>query len=278
MSLMDIMQCIGDGKDRDLTGMKGSFSVAIGDVVAGIFGARHTHIFGSEIKLVCDPLDFAFGRLEEKVPAVAALLNGIGGQATFVYAQNTSATYGGPKVDIRRATNYNKQTDYIIPREGAPPHVSDPPDPIDVELCIAVTVLSVLVNLVPAVLELVVRFKYPSYGATNPSEQTQNTINGYGETPKILNDCAYTITSRLMGFLKEIEGRGNFVQVALSCLDSMKKFVKWIGDLIKGAATRVSKAAEDVAAAASRQFKKIKEQLRQADMSFGVAPYAAVRI
>ena len=36
---------------------KGSCKVTIGDALGGYFGARHTHIFGPEIKLICDPED-----------------------------------------------------------------------------------------------------------------------------------------------------------------------------------------------------------------------------
>lgn len=212
MSLLDIVEAVGEGTNKTLIpNMTGSFNVTIGDAVAGIFGARHTHIYGGEIKLVCDPEDFLLGQVAHKIPTISALLGGIGGQATFVYAQNTSATYGGPKVDIRRAPSISKQTDYIIPRAGKPATVSDPPDPVDGVMCAAVTVLSVLVIAVPAVMELMIRFKYPQYGSAAAS---QETLEGYGETPGILKLCAYAVTSRLMELLKQLEELATFADCA----------------------------------------------------------------
>lgn len=219
---MGIMEWIDGGMEiadfEKPAAMKGSFGVTIGDAVAGFFGARYTHIFGSEVKLVCDPEDMLFGQLEHYLPLTSALLGGIGGQATFVYGSNIGATYWGPKVEIRRAPTHNKCSDYILPHAkfiGPVPNpasgLAKPVDPIDEAMCAAVAVLSVLVCVVPAALELAIRFKYPAYGSSTASP---TTLEGYGETPSILKLCAYGITSRLMALLKLLEEKGTWADFA----------------------------------------------------------------
>ena len=113
MSLLDIVEAVGEGTHKELIpGMTGSFNVTIGDAVAGFYGSRHTHIFGGEIKLVCDPEDLLMGKIAHYLPLTSALLAGIGGNATFVYAQNTTMIYGGPKFDVRRAPSISKSSDF----------------------------------------------------------------------------------------------------------------------------------------------------------------------
>jgi hypothetical protein len=202
--------------DKSIPAMGGSFGVTIGDALAGFFGARHTHIFGPDIKLVADPEDMLMGKLEHFLPGVAQLLAGVGGNVTFCYGTNLTATYVGPKMEIRRAPAISKTTDYQLPRIKADgPASADgvpPLDPIDPELLAAVAALSVLVICVPAALELAMRFKYPAFGSKAASDH--ETIEGYGKSPDILKYCSYMITSRLMALLKMLEDKGSWAQFA----------------------------------------------------------------
>ena len=198
----------------EIPAMGGSFAVTIGDALMGFFGARHTHVFGSDIKLVADPEDMLIGQLEELLPGVAQLLAGVGGNVTFCYGTNLTATYVGPKMEIRRAPVINKTTDYMIPPKAQGPVTAagvPPADPVDPATLAAVIVLSVLIICVPAALELAIRFRYPQFGNKGASEET---LEGYGEAPKVLKLCAYMVTARLMGLLKMLEDKGTFAQFA----------------------------------------------------------------
>jgi hypothetical protein len=203
MSVWDWVEVGLSEHHLEIPAMKGSFGVTVGDAVAGFFGARHAHVFGADIKLVCDPEDMLFGKLESYLPGVAAILGGTGGNTTFVYGCNVTATYVGPKFEIRRAPSITKTTDYVIARVGSPPVVKDPPDPIDEAMVIAVTVLSVLLCAVPAALELVFVIIYKGHP---PPEGD--------ELAAALKLCAYMITSRLMALLKMLEEKGGLVQFA----------------------------------------------------------------
>lgn len=243
MSLLDWVEVGGLSAHKELMPvMKGSFGVTIGDAVAGFFGARHAHIFGGELKLVCDPEDMVLGKLEHYLPLTTALLGGVGGQTTFVYGSNTSATYVGPKMDIRRAPHVDKQTDYVLARVGSPPTVNAVVDPIDASMLAAVTVLSVLVVCVPAALELAIRFKYPSFGSSSASEET---LEGYGETPAILKLCAFAITSRLMAFLKNLEESGTWAEFA----EFWSKVATYLGECFEAFGTACVNLGGRIAAA-----------------------------
>lgn len=216
MSAFDWVECGLINKDAHIPAMGGSFGVTIGDALSGFFGARHSHIFGADIKLVADPEDMLMGKLESFLPGVAQLLGGIGGNVTFCYGTNMTATYMGPKVEIRRAPANSKTTDYQLPRLKASGPVTKsgvpPLDPIDPELLAAVAVLSILIICVPAALELAIRFKYPLYGSKSASDE--EAVEGYGKAPEIMKLCAYMVTSRLMGLLKMLEDKGSWGQFA----------------------------------------------------------------
>jgi hypothetical protein len=216
MSVWDWVECGLIDHDKSIPAMGGSFGVTIGDAVGGFFGARHTHIFGPDIKLVADPEDMLMGKLESVLPGVAQLLAGIGGNVTFCYGSNVTATYIGPKMEIRRAHAVSKTSDYVLPRIKAAGPASaagvPPVDPIDPAMLAAVAALSVLIICVPAALELAIRFAYPLYGSKAAGDQ--EAVEGYGKAPEIMKLCAYMVTSRLMGFLKMLEEKGSWAQFA----------------------------------------------------------------
>jgi hypothetical protein len=218
MSVWDWVETGLANNHVELPAMTGSFGVTIGDAVSGFFGARHTHIFGPDIKLVADPEDMLMGKLEHFLPGVAQLLAGVGGNVTFCYGTNLTATYVGPKMEIRRAPTISKTTDYVLPRVKASGPVTSagvpPVDPVDEAMLAAVAALSVLVICVPAALELAIRFKYPAYGSKPTTDEQKETIEGYGNSPGVLKLCAYMVTSRLMALLKMLEDKGSWAQFA----------------------------------------------------------------
>lgn len=268
MSLLDIVEAVGEGTHKEIIpGMKGSFNVTIGDAVSGFYGSRHTHIFGADIKLVCDPEDLLMGKVAHYLPLTSALLAGIGGNATFVYAQNTNMIYGGPKTDIRRAPSVSKNSDFVLPHAGATPGGAGQMGAaaeIDKGLLFGVAALSTLVVAVPAVMELMIRFKYPQFGSSSAS---QETLEGYGETPNILKLCAYAVTSRLMDFLKTFEESGTWAEFGefwisaaeyigtklrafgTACIELGEWIAEGVADMA-GAIARAAEAAGEAAAAA----------------------------
>ncbi len=184
----------------------GSFDVKIGDVLSGTFGARHTHVFGPEIKIVCDPEDLLMGRLETYMPLVAGLLSGVGGNATWVYGANTSATYVGPKMDIRRAKVINKTSENVLARKTN----EAGEEVIDYATSVAVGALSVLMCATGAALDLAIRFMYEEMEGTKDKGKKEH----YEEVIESLKIASYTVTGRLMALLKTLEEKGSWAEFA----------------------------------------------------------------
>lgn len=204
MSVWDWVEVGLQDHGVELDGMKGSLSITAGDALQGFFGARHAHVFGSDIKLVCDPEDMLMGKLEHYLPGVAAILGGVGGNTTFVYGTNLTATYVGPKMEIRRAPVVNKTTDYVLPllpKKAVTGGAAPPPDEVDVPLAVAVGALSALICAVPAALEMALLIVYKGHLPPAGSEFISK-----------MKLAAYMITTRLMAFLKLLEHKGSLVQ------------------------------------------------------------------
>lgn len=176
---------------------KGSVSSTVGDALFGFFGARHTHIFGPDIKLVCDPEDMLVGSfLEEALPLLSALMSGIGGNANFVYGGNTSATYVGPKVDICRAEAVSRTS----PSMKA---VIGDTDVIDKAVAKAVIALSTLMCLAAAGYDMAIHVLY------------EEDEKGNEEIIEALKVASYTVTGRLMALLKLMEEKSVWAEYAV---------------------------------------------------------------
>jgi len=207
MSLFDWVEGGLAAYGVELPAYKGSYSSTMGDVLSTYFGARHSHIFGADIKLLCDPEDMLLGKLADALPVFTSLLAGVGGNCTFVYGSNIAATYVGPKVNIQRAPNAGKTSKYRLARMGADDEAGA--DEIDYATSKAVAALSILICATAASLELAMHFAYPSFGSGNEEEEEQ-----YGKVPEILKTCVMRITDRLMALLKELECAGSWADFA----------------------------------------------------------------
>ncbi|OAI41315.1 hypothetical protein AYO40_03405 [Planctomycetaceae bacterium SCGC AG-212-D15] len=219
----------------------GSFSLTIGNGITSLFGTRHTHIFGPEIKMVTDIEDM-LGTLVSPIPGMTALttlLSGIGGNVTFCYGTNITATYVGPKVEIRRAANLQKTGDTPFARAKflgpgwATPQVRDPitnaitdpggkPKEIPGEkwMRVLIAALSVILTAGTAAMELVMRAKYSQFGKAAPPKSTTEgqtydaVIKGYGETPQLLNALIYTLPPRIMKLIQVLETSTSYTEWA----------------------------------------------------------------
>ncbi len=204
----------------------GSVGVTIGDSLNGTFGASHAHVFGADVKLVCDPEDLIMGRLESVLPLTAGLLSGVGGTTTFVYGSNTGATYVGPKMDICRAESINKTSDNILAHvRKKPEDGGEETDEIDIAMSVAVAAFSVVMCATAAALDLAIRFQYEEMQNTKSAEQKKHCE----ETIEKLKIASYTVTGRIMALLKTLEEKGSWAEFAKQWL----KEAKGVGLLIE---------------------------------------------
>jgi hypothetical protein len=198
----------GDGLGQ----FSGSFSVTIGDIVQGKYGAQHEHMLGSKILMVCDPLSM-LGGAGGFMPILGGLVTGVGGNFSLNYASVFTGTYVGPKIEVRRAPTLSKVSDNVLARTkvevGGAMQESDE---IDQATSAAAAVLSLLIVATTAALELAMHFAYPKFGSTSPDDQA--AIAGYGKTPDVLKVCSYMIPSRLMALLKVLEIKGSYADFA----------------------------------------------------------------
>ncbi len=193
---------------------KGSCNVTVGDALSGTFGASHTHIFGADVKLVCDPEDLVMGRIEKYLPLVSNLLSGMGGCTTWVYGSSTSATYVGPQMSIRRAHHIDKTSDNILARKKN----DEGKEVIDVAMAVVVGLGSVLMCATAAGLDLAIRFIYEEMENTKSTE-TKEHCEKVIETLKVLS---YTLTGRIMALLKTLEEKGSAAEFAKQWLKEGK--------------------------------------------------------
>ncbi len=208
---------------------KGSYNVTIGDVLNGTFGAGHTHIFGADVKLVCDPEDLLVGQLEKVLPLTSALLSGVGGATTFVYGANTSATYVGPQMAISRAKHVDKTSDNVIAHKRDAQGKDT--DELDKVMAVAVSVLSVLLCATGAALDLVIRFKYEELQDVKTDEDKEH----YEELIETLKIASYTATGRLMALLKYLEEHGcwaEFCEEWVKLGEKVSEYLKSAGEAI----------------------------------------------
>ena len=207
-------------------GFTGAYNVTIGDVLNGTFGAQHNHIFGPDIKLVCDPEDLVMGRIESLLPLAAGLLSGVGGAATWVYGSNLGATYVGPKMEITRAKSIQKtSTNILAYKTGAQS------DKIDLAMSAAVAALSVIMCAAAAALDLAIRFEYEEMEDTKSKEKKEK----YERVIEDLKVACYTVTGRIMALLKTLEEKGSLAEFAAQWL----KEGKFLGLLAANAALGV---------------------------------------
>ena len=180
-----------------LEAFKGSCTITVGDVLNGTFGSVQSHVFGGNVDLVFDPEDmFADHVIGGKA---AALLSGSGGNVLWVYGSSVSATYVGPKIDIHRAESISRTAPNLkkIASEKVKPGQSDE---IDDATARAVKVFSVLICTVAATFDLAVYL-------THKEDCSERTV----ENLKILS---YSLTSRLIAMLKDLEEKATWAEFA----------------------------------------------------------------
>lgn len=229
MSVFDWVEIGEASKGKELDWFKGKCSVTVGDALCGYYGARHTHIFGPEIKVVCDLEDMLVSHgLEKLLPGISGLAAGIGGNVTFNYGSQIGLTYIGPKIDIRRANAITKIGKTLKKGDDAATNMTDRADKA---VAIATGILSTLMLLTAAATELALHFAYPEFGKEqsnggghhdDASGDDDSHKHGAlsGEMLKVLS---YTITARLMELIKQIETSVTWGELGEEYLKSLKR-------------------------------------------------------
>jgi hypothetical protein len=197
MSLWDWAQAGIGIADTSIDDYKGSYKVTAGTALSAYFGGRHTHIYGPEVKFVCDPED-VLGQLLP--PWLMAGASGLTSNATFVYGSSTSATYIGPKVDIQRAPKISRVSKKFVTKPGVGNAgtwtENEEADALDKASAAAVAVLSLLALATAASLELAMYIHY---------RQFTDSSSGPGPESKSMAVASYAIPSRLMAIMKVVE-------------------------------------------------------------------------
>lgn len=207
-----------DATDKSFDNYKGSFGVTTGTTVGGYYGSRHTHIFGSEIKIICDPEDVLAGKLGAIAPLVSALISGIGGNTTYTYGTATGLTAFGPKADILRGKAIKRTSDTLFgtfTEAKASNH-----NKLDAAIKVAVAALTLLLFAVAAGMELYIRVHYEEF---NPKSNKD-----CNRTTEMLATLDYTLTSRIMALIRLLEVNSTWGELAEAC----GKEVKTIGAIL----------------------------------------------
>ena len=216
MSFMDFAEAFPAAHGKEFDWFKGSCQVTVGDALAGFYGGRQTHILGPDIKLVCDLEDMlvthGLGRL---LPGLSELLAGIGGNVSFCYGSNVSATYIGPKIDIRRGEEIKKIGASLTKKNETTNLVAKE----DAAIAKIVLILSVIMLLVTWATELGLHFAYPEFGSKDDDSEERH----HGIPPQMLKLLSIGLTSRLMEFIKQIETVKSRADLGQEYLKSAKR-------------------------------------------------------
>lgn len=162
-----------DLSGKSFENYKGSFGVTTGTALSAFYGSRHTHIFGSEIKFICDPEDVLAGKLGKIAPMVSALVSGIGGNTTYTCGTATGLTYFGPKTDILRGEAIKRTSQKLFGTfsEAAASHHNK----VDTAIKVAVAALTLLLFAVAAGMEMYIRVHYSQFNPANNKQCNQTT-------------------------------------------------------------------------------------------------------
>jgi hypothetical protein len=236
--------------DKELSG---SWSVTIGTAIQGNYGTTLQSYYGPYITHCVDTswlgLGFLANRfLNELAPGwpipegtfsqfggnvLGSLFSGIGGYVTWVYGPNITATYGGPTGTITRAKSFTKTAYPSDPlplglllgkKEKAlpPAPAGSSPNGVDAvalankdkKVLLMVNLLSWVLNLTIAALELAVKFEYSSYHP-NPDPDQNNILEQPNPSEDNyplggINFILGAVPPRIMAFIYTVETAGSF--------------------------------------------------------------------
>ncbi|MGE3808545.1 MAG: hypothetical protein AB7K24_28095 [Gemmataceae bacterium] len=221
MALTDFWQVINTNVNNgkgwlSLTNWSGSVNLSAGSALTGVIGGRQTHIMGSELKIVCDPLSF--------LPPTAgwasmglALICGMMGEKKVVFGHTGGLIYG-KKYEVLRGGKESELKAVKVEgwNKGVPmaPKTDDVDDMvIDGAAVAACFALSLAVVAAGTTLDILARVKtYDEKG--KPTEAT-NFYTGISSL----------VCSRLVGIMEVIEYTSGWITAAAR----IGKALKWTG-------------------------------------------------
>ncbi len=199
----------------------GEFNLTIGTSYDGTLGGSYSHVLGGDVCLTCDPVEMLLSPIFAGGTSVlGGITLGLGGKNDATYGSKTDMLYGGPKFDIYRARDVQKHSDWFIRPKFRSASVPAP-DPLEPTTTASVLALSVLINAVPAAMELAMYFHYKGYYENKDDEQIQHT-------PEVLKFLAYGLTSRLIAILRALELAATEVQIGTKLLAELTELLRSI--------------------------------------------------
>jgi hypothetical protein len=249
------------GSEKFAKHFKGSWGVTIGTAISGNYGSTMESYYGPYITHVVDTpifnLAFLAGRYFNPLdPFSGTVLGGMGGCVTWVYGPNTAVTYGGPYSEVTRAKIFSK-TAYTaetpeVPKAGIPLGLwgpgtdlipapkGNPPKGLeafeiataDKKTLLVVNLLSVLLNVTVATLELAAKFKYSSFNPDdkNKLEQPDPTEDDYPLGG--INFILSFLPTRIMGLIYTLELAGSLEAWGKAWVKAAKDFFNDVKDKV----------------------------------------------
>jgi hypothetical protein len=253
---------------------RGTWSVTVGNAIQGIFGTTIQSYYGPYITHVMDSeaLGIAgfFGKYMNDPISNSpwkSLLFGIDGYVTWIYGANITCNYGGPVAVIQRATALSKTGQVFKYASSDPKDLTsqktakplswslkdytaegDKPKSDDIEATAAadgatlkaINILSIVLNLTVAILELTVKFGYSSYDPKKDANRLQSydpsaddsNLSSDSPVPDIIDVVIALLVPRLMNIIYGIEKAGWNESFAATCLKQAGDFFKDVASAI----------------------------------------------
>jgi len=214
---------------------RGTWTVTVGSTVTGSYGTTLQSYYGPYITHVMDTsfggiTGFLGNYLNDASPFLSGLM-GISGYVTWIYGPNITVNYGGPLATITRAASFTK-TAQTADKKDVPlglwgdgsglvpdftPAGKNPQGPealainaADQSLVTVINILSLVLNITVATLELAVKFAYSNYdpkldqmSAYDPSKDSSPTGGD------IMDQIVVQLAPRIMGVIYSMEKAGS---------------------------------------------------------------------
>jgi hypothetical protein len=236
---------------------RGTWTVTVGTTLTGSYGTTQQSYYGPYITHVVDTrfggIAGFLGNYLNDVSPFMGLLTGISGYVTWVYGPNITVNYGGPVATVTRAASFSK-TAQTADKKDVPlglwgegtgliadftPAGKDPKgadakaiNEADQAIVTVVNILSLILNLTVAALELAVKFAYSDYDPKLDHMSGYDPSKDNSPTGGDVMDFIVTqLPPRLMGVIYAMEKAGSLESWWMA---AKKPVVDFFDDVING--------------------------------------------
>jgi hypothetical protein len=249
---------------------RGTWTVTVGTTITGSYGTTQQSYYGPYITHVVDTriaglLGFLGNYVNDTSPFMG-LLTGISGYVTWIYGPNITVNYGGPVATVTRATSFTK-TAQTADKKDMPlglwgkdtdldytPAGNDPKGPdaaaikeADKALVEVVNILSLVLNLTVAALELAVKFGYSNYDPKLDQMSGYDPSQDNSPTGGDVMDFIVTqLPPRIMGVIYAMEKAGSLESWWMAVKKPVVDFFKAVLSGIEYAASYVLAKMKEV--------------------------------